>query len=70
LSFNKLTGALPAAPLSVPGNEAFICPNPLSTIPGANDVGWEHITGTYPWPWWETPSTTNNCDEIFRNGLQ
>jgi hypothetical protein len=62
---NKLTGAVPTAPASL--ILAILCPNPLDTTPSANDVAWDSATGFTPW--WASPHSSNNCDDVFTSGF-
>jgi hypothetical protein len=67
IGYNRIGGAVPAAPARLHTPLAFVpselCPNPLTTTPGANDAGWNAATGFSPW--WANPSADNRCDSLF-----
>jgi hypothetical protein len=62
VSANRLTGNVPPAPINL--SKAGLCPN-LLTIASqpAIDPAWNTATGSDPW--WATPFSTNQCDELL-----
>jgi Leucine-rich repeat (LRR) protein len=61
---NKLTGSVPDAPSGLAGGESGLCPNSLIMSGGA---AWDAATGYSPW--WATPDSTNQCDDMFTDGF-
>jgi len=68
VAHNFLTGPVPAAPASLFPFSSLLCPNPLDTVPGANDAAWNQATGYLPW--WENPFSSNRCDDVFEDTLE
>jgi len=65
---NKLSGAVPSAPASLQG--ASLCPNLLDVTPQPTiDPMWNSLMHYPPSPWWASPYSTNQCDDLFTDGL-